>query len=113
MVRLGTHLRHIGEDRLTGEGSRRRWRLGGGAHRRSAGGAAGGTSGRASGHRGVMVELKDGALTPDEDPRRPAMRSSSAAATPDSAQGFAGDCCNLQKGRSEQRAGALGGTESI
>jgi hypothetical protein len=46
---------------------------------------AGGSGGQASGHRGVVVELEDGAAAPDEDPRRPAMRSASAAAKPDDA----------------------------
>jgi hypothetical protein len=40
-----------------------------------AGGAAGSASGWASGHWGVVVELEDGAVAPDEDSRRPAMRS--------------------------------------
>jgi hypothetical protein len=60
--------------------------------------------GQASGHRGIVVELEDRVVAPGMDPRQPAMRSSSAAAKPDSAQGFAWDCCNLQKGRSERRA---------
>jgi hypothetical protein len=59
------------------------------------------------------VELEDGAATPDKDPRRPAMRSSSAVATPDGARGFDWDCCNLQKGRSERWTGALGGVDGI
>jgi hypothetical protein len=84
-VRWGTHLRHIEEDRLTREGSRRRWRLGGGAHQHKVGGAAGGTGGRASGHRGVVVELEVRAAALGEDPRRPAMRSSSTASTLDNA----------------------------
>jgi hypothetical protein len=67
----------------------------------------GGTGGQASGHRGVVVELEDGAAAPDEDPRRPTMRSSLATAKPDGARGFAWDCCNLPKGRSERQAGAL------
>jgi hypothetical protein len=33
-----------------------------------------------------MVELEDGAAAPDEDPRRPAMRSAPAAVKPDGAQ---------------------------
>jgi hypothetical protein len=45
----------------------------------------GGTGGRASGHRGIMVELEDGMAAPDEDPRWLAMRSSSAAAKLDGA----------------------------
>jgi hypothetical protein len=61
----------------------------------------GGTGGQASGHRGIVVELEGGAAAPDEDPRRPTTRSSSAATKPDGARGFAWDCCNLQKGRSE------------
>jgi hypothetical protein len=49
------------------------------------GGAAGGTGGRASGHRSVVVELEDGTVAPDEDPRRPATRCSSAVAKLDGA----------------------------
>jgi hypothetical protein len=45
----------------------------------------GGMGGQASGHRGVMVELEDEAAAPDEDPRRRATRSSSAAAKPNDA----------------------------
>jgi hypothetical protein len=40
----------------------------------------GGVGGQASGHRGVMVDLEDGTVIPDEDPKRPVMRISSAAA---------------------------------
>jgi hypothetical protein len=61
-VRWWTRLRHLGEEWLTGEGSRWRRRLGKGAHGSWAGGVAGGTGGRASGHRGVMEELEDGAV---------------------------------------------------
>jgi hypothetical protein len=43
----------------------------------------GGAGGQASGHRGVVVELKDGAAAPDEDPRQPAIRSAPTAAKPD------------------------------
>jgi hypothetical protein len=45
----------------------------------------GGASGRASGHRGVVVELEDGAAALDEDPRRPAMRSAPTVAKPNDA----------------------------
>jgi hypothetical protein len=48
----------------------------------------GGTSGWASGHRGLVVEHEDGTVAPDEDPRWPAMRSSSVAAKLDDARGF-------------------------
>jgi hypothetical protein len=70
-------------------------------------------SGRASGHRDIAVELEDQAVALDEDPRRPVMRSSSAAAKPDGTRGFAWDCCNLRKGRSEQRAGGLGNVDDV
>jgi hypothetical protein len=66
------------------------------------GGAAGGTDGQASGHWGIVVELEDGIATRDEDLRWPVMRSSSAPAKLDDARGFAWDCCNLWKGRSER-----------
>jgi hypothetical protein len=46
---------------------------------------AGGSGGQASGHRGVVVELEDGAAAPNEDPRRPATRSASAVTKPDDA----------------------------
>jgi hypothetical protein len=46
---------------------------------------AGGASGRARGHQGIVVELKDGAAAPDEDPRQPAVRSALAAVKPDNA----------------------------
>jgi citrate lyase beta subunit len=46
----------------------------------------GGTGGQASGHRGIMVELEDGAAEPDDDPRRPTMRSAPAAPKPDGAR---------------------------
>jgi hypothetical protein len=49
------------------------------------GGDVGGAGGQASGHQGIMVELEDGAATPDEDPRRSVTRSSSVAATPNGA----------------------------
>jgi hypothetical protein len=77
------------------------------------GGATSGAGGQASGHWGVVVELEDGAVAPNEDPRRPMMRSSLAAAKPDGAQGFAWDSCNLQKGRSGRQAGALSGADGI
>jgi hypothetical protein len=77
------------------------------------GGAAGGTGGRASGNWGIVVELEDRAAALDEDPRRLVMRSTLAAAKPDDAQGFTWDYCNLQKGRSERWAGALGGADSV
>jgi hypothetical protein len=73
----------------------------------------GGTGGQSSGLWGIMVELEDGAAAPDEDPRRPAMRSSSAAVNPNIALGFAWDCCNLWKARSEWQARVLGGTDGI
>jgi hypothetical protein len=41
----------------------------------------GGVGGQASGHQGIVVELEDGAATPDEDPRRSVTRSSLVAAT--------------------------------
>jgi hypothetical protein len=68
---------------------------------------AGGTGGQASGHRGIVVELEDGAATPDEELRRSAMRSSSTVAAPDGAQGFTWDYCNLRKETSERQARAL------
>jgi hypothetical protein len=46
----------------------------------------GGAGGLASGHRGIMVELEDGATAPDEDPRQPATRSAPAEAKPDGAR---------------------------
>jgi hypothetical protein len=74
---------------------------------------AGGAGGQASGHRGIVEELEDATAALDEDPRRPAMRSSSAAAKLNDTRGFAWDCCNLQKGRSERRAKALGGVDGV
>jgi hypothetical protein len=60
-----------------------------------------------------VVELEDGMATSDEDPRQSVMRSSSTAAKLNGARGFAWDCCNLRKGRSEPRARALGGAEDV
>jgi hypothetical protein len=94
-----TRLRHLGEEWLTGEGSQRRWRLDGGGRLCLAGGAEGGASGRASGHWGVMVELKDGAAAPDEDPRRSVTRSAPAAAKLDGAQRWLADVtCGGRRG---------------
>jgi hypothetical protein len=73
----------------------------------------GGTGGWASGHWGIVVDLEDGAVAPDEDPRWPTTRSSSATAKPDDARGFAWDYCNLRRGRSEWRARALDGVDGI
>jgi hypothetical protein len=42
----------------------------------------GGAGGRASGHRGVVVELEDGTAALDEDPRRPATSCSSMTLQP-------------------------------
>jgi hypothetical protein len=66
-VRWWTRLRHLREEWLTREGSRRR--LGGGAHGSWADGAAGGVVGRASGHWGVVEELTDGAVTLEKNRR--------------------------------------------
>jgi hypothetical protein len=60
-----------------------------------------------------MLELKDGVVALNEDSRRPATRSASTAAKPDGTQGFAWDCCNLRKGKSERWAGALGGADGV
>jgi hypothetical protein len=48
-----------------------------------------GASGRARGHRCVMVELGDEMTAPDKDPRWPVMRSAPAVEVPDNAQSFA------------------------
>jgi hypothetical protein len=48
----------------------------------------GGADGWASGHRGIMVELEDGMVAPNEDPQRLVTRSSSAAAKLNGARGF-------------------------
>jgi hypothetical protein len=60
-----------------------------------------------------VVQLEDRAVASDEDPRRPAMRSSSAATKPDGARGFAWDCCGLRKGKSERQARVLGGADGV
>jgi hypothetical protein len=46
----------------------------------------GGAGGQDSGHRGVVMELEDGAAAPDEDLKRPTTRSATAAAKPDVAR---------------------------
>jgi hypothetical protein len=46
----------------------------------------GGAGGQASGHQGIVVKLEDGAAAPDEDLRRPTMRSPLAVAKPDDAR---------------------------
>jgi hypothetical protein len=77
------------------------------------GGAAGGAGGWASGHQGVVVDLEDGTAIPDEDPKRPVMRISSAAAKLNDARGFAWGCCNMRKGRSEWWARAHGEVDDV
>jgi hypothetical protein len=50
---------------------------------------ADGTSGKARGNRGIVVELEDETAALEKDPRRPATSSALAATIPDSARHFA------------------------
>jgi hypothetical protein len=60
----------------------------------------GGAGGQASRHRGVVVELEDGAASPDEDLRRLATRSAPAAAKPDGARRWlATTTCGGRRGK--------------
>jgi hypothetical protein len=63
----------------------------------------GGACGQASGHLGIVVELKDGAAAPDEDPRWPAMRSTPTTAKPDGARHWlAVVTCGGRRGERQQ-----------